>query len=111
MIATKFAEGMTYREIGEMFFIAPATVRTHLSAIYRKLDVRSKVPSLRCLRIAASKNSTSHHSNALRQTGGGRLSSQFSRLTTSVEKNAGRVSRKGCRRTSSLISPVTPTWA
>ncbi|TGQ96101.1 hypothetical protein EN847_34130, partial [Mesorhizobium sp. M1C.F.Ca.ET.204.01.1.1] len=28
MIATKFAEGMTYREIGEMFFIAPATVRT-----------------------------------------------------------------------------------
>ncbi|RUW27771.1 adenylate cyclase [Mesorhizobium sp. M4B.F.Ca.ET.215.01.1.1] len=43
MIATKFAEGMTYREIGEMFFIAPATVRTHLSAIYRKLDVRSKV--------------------------------------------------------------------
>ncbi|WP_245494568.1 LuxR C-terminal-related transcriptional regulator, partial [Mesorhizobium sp. M4B.F.Ca.ET.017.02.2.1] len=43
MIATKFAEGMTYSEIGEMFFIAPATVRTHLSAIYRKLDVRSKV--------------------------------------------------------------------
>ncbi|WP_246688814.1 LuxR C-terminal-related transcriptional regulator, partial [Mesorhizobium sp. M4B.F.Ca.ET.143.01.1.1] len=43
MIAAKFAEGMTYREIGEMFFIAPATVRTHLSAIYRKLDVRSKV--------------------------------------------------------------------
>ncbi|WP_292347400.1 LuxR C-terminal-related transcriptional regulator [Mesorhizobium sp.] len=43
MIAAKFAEGMTYREIGEMFFIAPATVRTHLSPIYRKLDVRSKV--------------------------------------------------------------------
>jgi len=43
MIAAKFAEGMTYREIGEMLFIAPATVRTHLSAIYRKLNVRSKV--------------------------------------------------------------------
>ncbi|TIW74206.1 MAG: hypothetical protein E5V58_07225 [Mesorhizobium sp.] len=34
MVAAKFAEGMTYREIAEMFFIAPATVRTHLSAIY-----------------------------------------------------------------------------
>ena len=43
MVATKFAEGVTYREIGETLFIAPATVRTHLSAIYRKLDVRSKV--------------------------------------------------------------------
>ena len=43
MVATKFAEGMTYREIGETLFIAPATVRTHLSAIYRKLNVRSKV--------------------------------------------------------------------
>ncbi|CAN7482188.1 LuxR C-terminal-related transcriptional regulator [Mesorhizobium sp. LjNodule214] len=43
MVAAKFAEGMTYREIGETLFIAPATVRTHLSAIYRKLDVRSKV--------------------------------------------------------------------
>jgi TolB-like protein/DNA-binding CsgD family transcriptional regulator len=43
VVAAKFAEGMTYREIGETLFIAPTTVRTHLSAIYRKLDVRSKV--------------------------------------------------------------------
>jgi TolB-like protein/DNA-binding CsgD family transcriptional regulator len=43
VIAAKFAEGMTYREIGETLFIAPSTVRTHLSAIYRKLDIRSKV--------------------------------------------------------------------
>jgi TolB-like protein len=42
-VAARFAEGMTYREIGETLFIAPTTVRTHLSAIYRKLDVRSKV--------------------------------------------------------------------
>lgn len=43
VVAGKFAEGMTYREIGETLFIAPTTVRTHLSAIYRKLDIRSKV--------------------------------------------------------------------
>ena len=43
VVAAKFAEGMTYREIGETLFIAPTTVRTHLSAIYRKLNVRSKV--------------------------------------------------------------------
>jgi TolB-like protein/DNA-binding CsgD family transcriptional regulator len=43
VVAARFAEGMTYREIGETLFIAPTTVRTHLSAIYRKLGVRSKV--------------------------------------------------------------------
>jgi TolB-like protein/DNA-binding CsgD family transcriptional regulator len=42
LVATKFAAGMTYREIGETLFIAPTTVRTHLSTIYRKLGVRSK---------------------------------------------------------------------
>ena len=42
-VAAKFADGMTYREIGEALFIAPTTVRTHLSTIYRKLGVRSKV--------------------------------------------------------------------
>ncbi|MER9419533.1 LuxR C-terminal-related transcriptional regulator [Mesorhizobium sp. M0306] len=43
VVAAKFAEGMTYREIGETLFIAPTTVRTHLSVVYRKLGVRSKV--------------------------------------------------------------------
>ena len=42
-VASLFAEGLTYREIGERLFIAPATVRTHLAVVYRKLDVRSKV--------------------------------------------------------------------
>lgn len=41
-IATKFAEGMTYREISEVLYIAPTTVRTHLSTIYQKLGIRSK---------------------------------------------------------------------
>ena len=42
-IAAKFASGMTHREIGTALFIAPATVRTHLAAIYRKLGVGSKL--------------------------------------------------------------------
>jgi adenylate cyclase len=42
LVADKFAEGLTYREIGQELFIAPATVRTHLSAIYQKLGIRNK---------------------------------------------------------------------
>ena len=42
-VAKKFASGMTYREIGKALFIAPATVRTHLAAIYEKLGVRNKI--------------------------------------------------------------------
>jgi DNA-binding CsgD family transcriptional regulator len=41
-IAIKFAEGLTYQQIGEALFVAPTTVRTHLAAIYRKLDVHNK---------------------------------------------------------------------
>ena len=41
-IAIKFAEGLTYQQIGEALFIAPTTVRTHLATIYRKLDVHTK---------------------------------------------------------------------
>lgn len=43
LVAARFADGMTYREIGEALFIAPSTVRTHLNTIYRKLGVSSKV--------------------------------------------------------------------
>lgn len=46
-IAEAYANGATYREIAESLFIAPATVRTHLSAIYRKLSVSSKLELLR----------------------------------------------------------------
>lgn len=49
MIATKFAAGMTHREIGETLFIAPSTVRTHLATIYRKLEVSSRIELLRRL--------------------------------------------------------------
>jgi TolB-like protein/DNA-binding CsgD family transcriptional regulator len=43
MVATNFARGMSYRQISESLFIAPTTVRTHLSAIYRKLGIHNKV--------------------------------------------------------------------
>jgi len=43
LVAEKFAAGMTYREIGDVLFIAPSTVRTHLAAVYSKLLVHNKV--------------------------------------------------------------------
>jgi class 3 adenylate cyclase/DNA-binding CsgD family transcriptional regulator len=42
LIAAKFAEGLTYQEIGEALCIAPTTVRTHLATIYRKLAIHNK---------------------------------------------------------------------
>lgn len=52
-IAAAYAEGATYREIGERLGIAPTTVRTHLGKIYRKLGVASKVALLRRLEATA----------------------------------------------------------
>ncbi len=43
VIAVRFAEGLTYKQIGEALFIAPATVRAHLAAIYRKLEIHNKI--------------------------------------------------------------------
>ncbi len=42
-IAKEYASGSTYHAIAEQFCIAPSTVRTHLSTIYRKLEVSSKL--------------------------------------------------------------------
>ena len=48
-IALAYAEGANHREIATRLFIAPATVRTHLGTIYRKLGVSSKIALLRAL--------------------------------------------------------------
>lgn len=48
-IARAYADGMTYKEIAQKLYIAPATVRTHLATIYRKLGVSTKVALLRTL--------------------------------------------------------------
>lgn len=42
-IAKTYASGANYQEIARDLGIAPSTVRTHLTAIYRKLEVSSKL--------------------------------------------------------------------
>lgn len=42
-IATAYASGDTYHQIAGQLLIAPSTVRTHLTTIYRKLGVSSKI--------------------------------------------------------------------
>lgn len=42
-IATAYANGESYQKIAERLCIAPSTVRTHLTTIYRKLGVSSKL--------------------------------------------------------------------
>ena len=42
MVAERYASGDTYRQIAEALCIAPATVRSHITSIYRKLKVKSK---------------------------------------------------------------------
>lgn len=42
-IASAYAQGDTYQAIATRLGIAPSTVRTHLSTIYRKLEVSSKL--------------------------------------------------------------------
>ncbi len=52
-IAEAFASGASYREIASRLGIAPATVRTHLGTVYRKLGVSSKIALLRRLQSAS----------------------------------------------------------
>ena len=46
-IAELYIEGRTHKEIARALAIAPSTVRTHLNAIYRKLEVTSRIELLR----------------------------------------------------------------
>lgn len=45
-IARAYTGGKTYRQIADDLGIAPATVRTHINNIYRKLEVSSKIELL-----------------------------------------------------------------
>jgi TolB-like protein/Flp pilus assembly protein TadD len=42
MVAERYAGGDTYKQIAKDLTIAPATVRSHIESIYRKLGVKSK---------------------------------------------------------------------
>ncbi|WP_299500582.1 LuxR C-terminal-related transcriptional regulator [uncultured Roseobacter sp.] len=46
-IASAYVDGLSHKEIAERLCIAPATVRTHLNSIYRKLGVRTKMQLLK----------------------------------------------------------------
>lgn len=65
LVATKFAQGMTYREIGETLFISPATVRTHLSAIYQKLGVHNKLALANLLAVGRMEDTAESIPNGL----------------------------------------------
>jgi adenylate cyclase len=58
-IARAYADGANYRDIAEQLFIAPTTVRTHLSTVYRKLGVSSKVALYQKLQLAPYRASVS----------------------------------------------------
>ncbi|MEM7224403.1 MAG: LuxR C-terminal-related transcriptional regulator [Pseudomonadota bacterium] len=52
-IAERYATGQTHKEIAAALHIAPATVRNHLAAIYRKLEVANKPELIRALSTRA----------------------------------------------------------
>jgi DNA-binding CsgD family transcriptional regulator len=51
-----FARGLTYAEAGQVLGISTNTIRDHVRALYRKLDVSSKVEAV--LKIAALSDET-----------------------------------------------------
>jgi DNA-binding NarL/FixJ family response regulator len=42
-----FAEGLTYKEIGDKLFISPRTVETHKNNILNKLEMKSVVEMIK----------------------------------------------------------------
>ncbi len=48
-VARMAAEGMTNREIAQALFLTEKTIEHHLSSVYRKLDIRSRVQLVRAL--------------------------------------------------------------
>lgn len=48
-IARAYVDGLSYKDIAERLYISPATVRTHLNNIYRKLGVKTKMQLLKAL--------------------------------------------------------------
>ncbi len=59
-IAEAYADGASYHQIAERLCIAPSTVRTHLSTVFRKLNVSSKL-DLHKLLENAQRNSDDYH--------------------------------------------------
>jgi TolB-like protein/DNA-binding CsgD family transcriptional regulator len=49
MVAERYAAGESHKEVAAKLHVAPSTVRNHLAAIYRKLDVSNKPELIRAL--------------------------------------------------------------
>ncbi len=50
------ADGLSTEEIAQKLFLAPVTVRTHISAILRKLHVRDRQSAVRLFRGGAQRD-------------------------------------------------------
>ena len=46
-ILEQLSEGLSYQKIADKLFISISTVRTHISSIYEKLQVNSKIEAIR----------------------------------------------------------------
>jgi DNA-binding NarL/FixJ family response regulator len=46
-VLQNMVEGLDYKQIADKLFISPATVRTHISNIYKKLHVTSKAQAIK----------------------------------------------------------------
>ncbi len=71
-IAEAYAGGASYKVIARDLGIAPATVRTHLGTIYRKLGVVTKIALLRALDGAAEAPAVASHDPGRSDRPGGR---------------------------------------
>ncbi len=78
LVATKFAEGLTYRQIAEQLCISPKTVRTHLESIYEKLQIGNKAALARIFAEAAPSTSPSIAVLAFENLGGDPAQQYFS---------------------------------
>ena len=48
-VARMAADGQTTREIAQALFVTAGTVETHLSSVYRKLDIQARSQSAQVL--------------------------------------------------------------
>lgn len=63
-VASAYASGQSYKEIARALNLSPATVRTHLRAVYRKLNVTSKIELTQVLQSKEARSARPERDNA-----------------------------------------------